>query len=191
MTSWGRNWSTFTRFCPGPTKAAAKAAPMASNRSEADTLRVWLHATSGSTPPATTPSHRPRATRSRCGHFLRGKVKRALVQPGRARFLASNIDTEHRFKHRFLEPPDDGVALEQIQNGRMILENVRTDAVDLADPELCHVAFVGAHWGEPFRAVGHGPDFYLVLERLRSSLEDIVEQFFRSVRAMNFVDRFQ
>src|ERR1041385_8832887 len=80
------------------------------------------------------------------------EIKGALVETGRAGLLAPNFGAEHTFEHVLLEPRNDRVLLEQIQNRRMAFENLGT-ALFFLGHILRHVTFLFPLARQPLGAV--------------------------------------
>src|SRR5215471_14474532 len=90
-----------------------------------------------------------------CELDLRGELKDALVQPGVTNNLPANTGAQNGFEHVLLEPSNDGVTLQHVQDRGMTLQDVRTTILVVIE-EFRHVAFTISHMRKPFRAVGDG-----------------------------------
>src|SRR4051812_10135315 len=69
-----------------------------------------------------------------------GEVKRALVKTRGACLFPAHLGAENSFEHVFLEPADDRILVEQIQDRRMAFKNLRA-AFSFVGDELRHETF--------------------------------------------------
>src|SRR6266705_1219064 len=120
---------------------------------------------------------------------LRRELKDALVQPGVTNNLPANTSTQNGFEHVLLEPSNDGVTLQHVQDWGMTLQNVRTTIVAVVD-EFCHVAFAISHVCKPFRAVSDSVSLRLGFQSRGLLFESVIEQLLGRVLSIDVPRRF-
>src|ERR1051325_2922747 len=105
-------------------------------------------------------------------------MKRALVQTGVASYFAPHARAEHAFEQVLLEPSNDRVTLQQIQDRGMALNNARAAIVLVVD-ELGHVTFAVTNVREPLRALCYGVPLRLGFEPRSLLFENAVKKLLR------------
>src|SRR5205085_6966665 len=91
-------------------------------------------------------------------------------------------------KQILLKPPDDRISVQQIENGRMTLEDLRA-TLFLVGRELGHVAFGITQLGQPFGAISNSVSLHLLLGRRNLPLKHVIKKFFGCVSAVDVLRR--
>src|SRR5262249_52358715 len=112
--------------------------------------------------------------------ILRCELEDALVQAGVTKHLAADTRAEHGFEHVLLEPANDRVALEHVQERGMAFENLRAP-IFVIDDEFRHVAFAVANVRKPLRAFGDCVSLRLRFQSRSLLFENVIEQLLRRV----------
>src|SRR6058998_3719908 len=116
-------------------------------------------------------------------------MKRALVQTRVANHFAAHARAQDGFEQVLLEPPNDRVTLQQIQDRGMTLKNAGAAIFVIA--ELGHVAFPITDMREPLRAFRYHVSLRLGFERRGLLFENAVKELLRRVWSVDFLGRFQ
>src|SRR5438874_2139763 len=116
--------------------------------------------------------------------------KGALVQPGVTNNLPADTGAQNGFEHVLLEPSNDGVTLQHVQDRGVTLQDVRTTIFVVVD-EFRHIAFAISHMGKPFRTVGDGISLRLGFQSRGLLFESVIKQLLRRVRPVDLLSRLQ
>src|ERR1700730_17315476 len=130
------------------------------------------------------------SVRARSTMSLQLEIEGAFVQSGGPNFLATNVRFEKALEHILLEPTDDRITFQHVQDRGMTFKNLRTTVL-LLGGKLRHVAFPIPHLGKPFRTLGNGFTFDFGFQRGRLSFKHVIEKLLRSVWTVNFFGGFQ